>query len=68
MSKPVLKRPRENSDKPSIAAEKEDLEEKKVALLHEEISSSVLDHIGYTPLVRINSITSKEGLECEVLG
>merc|ERR1712032_1433197 len=28
---------------------------------------SILEHIGRTPLVRINKITEEEGVECEVL-
>lgn len=32
-----------------------------------KILDSVLDHIGNTPLVRINHITKAEGVECEVL-
>jgi cystathionine beta-synthase len=32
-----------------------------------KILETILDHIGNTPLVRINNITKKEGIECEVL-
>jgi cystathionine beta-synthase len=32
-----------------------------------KICNSILDHIGHTPLVRINNITKDEGIECEVL-
>lgn len=32
-----------------------------------KILSSILEHIGNTPLVRINNITKAEGIECEVL-
>ncbi|CAG8605633.1 2206_t:CDS:2 [Ambispora gerdemannii] len=31
------------------------------------ILDTILDHIGNTPLVRINSITKSEGIECEIL-
>jgi cystathionine beta-synthase len=31
------------------------------------ISDSVLDHIGMTPMIRINNITAREGLDCEIL-
>lgn len=31
------------------------------------ILDSILDHIGNTPLVRINTITKEEGIECELL-
>ncbi|CAG8568926.1 11740_t:CDS:2, partial [Scutellospora calospora] len=31
------------------------------------ILDSVLDHIGNTPLVKINKITKSEGIECEIL-
>ncbi|RHZ79410.1 hypothetical protein Glove_146g68 [Diversispora epigaea] len=31
------------------------------------ILDSILDHIGNTPLVRINKITKAEGIECEIL-
>ncbi|RIA99309.1 cystathionine beta-synthase [Glomus cerebriforme] len=31
------------------------------------ILDSILDHIGNTPLVRINNITKSEGIECEIL-
>ncbi|CAG8757949.1 5162_t:CDS:2, partial [Acaulospora morrowiae] len=40
---------------------------------HEELKpespiiNSILDHIGNTPLVRINNITKAEGIECEIL-
>ncbi|CAG8823583.1 15113_t:CDS:2, partial [Dentiscutata erythropus] len=30
------------------------------------ILDSILDHIGNTPLVRINKITKAEGIECEI--
>ena len=30
------------------------------------ILDSILDHIGGTPLVRINKISKSEGLECEL--
>lgn len=32
-----------------------------------KIYDTILDHIGRTPLVRINKITADEGVECEVL-
>lgn len=32
-----------------------------------KIMSSILEHIGRTPLVRINAITRDEGIQCEVL-
>lgn len=32
-----------------------------------KIYDSILEHIGRTPLVRINKITEEEGVECEVL-
>lgn len=32
-----------------------------------KILSTILDHIGDTPLVRINKITATEGIKCEVL-
>jgi cystathionine beta-synthase len=31
------------------------------------ILDTILDHIGNTPLVRINNITKSEGIECEIL-
>jgi cystathionine beta-synthase len=30
------------------------------------ILDTILDHIGNTPLVRINNITKSEGIECEI--
>lgn len=32
-----------------------------------KICTTILDHIGLTPLVRINNITKSEGIKCEVL-
>jgi cystathionine beta-synthase len=32
-----------------------------------KILNTILEHIGNTPLVRINSITAKAGVECEIL-
>merc|ERR1740138_1323417 len=31
------------------------------------ILDSILDHIGNTPLVRVNTISKEEGIECELL-
>jgi len=36
-------------------------------LAQPKICDTILDHIGHTPLVRINNITKDEGIECEVL-
>ena len=32
-----------------------------------KISNNVLEHIGMTPLIRMNKIPQSEGLECEVV-
>ncbi|RLN88323.1 hypothetical protein BBJ28_00009439, partial [Nothophytophthora sp. Chile5] len=32
-----------------------------------KILDSILDHVGNTPLVRLNTISKKAGLECELL-
>lgn len=34
---------------------------------HKKIKDNVTDCVGNTPLIRINNITKKDGIECEVL-
>ena len=69
MSKPDRKRVRDSLDVETTAAVKtEDGKGQQEVCQQEDISNSVLDHIGQTPLVRINTIARKQGLECELLG
>ena len=35
--------------------------------VNKKIKDSVLDCVGNTPMIRINNITKKEGIQCEVL-
>lgn len=34
---------------------------------NKKILDSVLDYVGNTPMIRINNITKKDGIECELL-
>ena len=34
---------------------------------NKKIKDSILDCVGNTPMIRINNITAREGIECEVL-